>query len=228
MNGKYPLIAGLVVLACLGFHIYSGLYERQSHLRHKGSYCSSHLKQLGFGCHLYASESNEAFPPSLGTLYREEYVSSPLVFVCKRAITRLDVYSGPPEGKVPDENLSYCYVARLTARDPPEFVLAFDEEWNHPDEGMRVLTVGGKVEGGVAAPDLHRRLSEQEAALAAQGRAMTLVRPSWSTYPERPEYVGPPWYKDWRFWTAVCALLLVAGGIAALTLARLRSPGGRK
>ena len=99
-----------------------------------------------------------------------------------------------------DTHTDYVYVSGLRLSDPKEYVLAFDDQWNHDGDGVHVLCIDREVgwENDIRA--LHKQLAKQKKELAAQGREMKLVRPAWSAWPD--PYVtghplaGPrPWYR---------------------------------
>jgi hypothetical protein len=114
--------------------------------------CPSMLKQIGYGCHLYASDYDDKFPPGLGHLY-PDIISDGKVFLCPSAGTALalevDLAAAALRQYRPamfkESHTDYVYVAGLTAKDPKDLVLAHDRDGNH--EGHRnVLFVGGNVE----------------------------------------------------------------------------------
>lgn len=169
--------------------------------------CSSNLKQIGYGCHLYSSDHAEKFPPGLGDLY-PDFISDGKVFICPTACRATAVEDDPGfsrHGYRPavfgDTHADYVYVSGLRASDPKDYVLAFDEEWNHPDKlelgrrykrGVNVLYVGANVEWTHDIDALHERLAKQEKELAAKGRKMKLLRPAWSRYPAEPDPSSAP------------------------------------
>ena len=166
--------------------------------------CLSNLKQILYACALYAGDNNELFPPDLGTLH-SDYASDPGLFISPDSYAPVDRgHAGP----ITDENVTYCYVSGLTAADPVHYVLVFDEEWNHDGEGVHHACIGGQVAWETDIAAVHDQLAKQEAELAAKGRTMEIIRPSWSTWPEGPPRVEPPPRSWW-----------IVGGTAALTLA---------
>jgi len=153
------------------------------------SNCLSNLKCLTYVLALYAGDNNEAFPPDLGTLMGPSYVSDGQIFLCPESGPPVSECKSSLPGTFTDSNLSYIYVSGLSASDDPGYVLAFDEEWNHGGKGVNVAYIGGQViwRNDIAA--LHEQLAKQEAELAAKGRTMTVIRPSWSTWPARPPWL---------------------------------------
>ena len=156
--------------------------------------CSSNLKQIAYACRLYSADWDEAFPPDMDTLVREGYLKDVGVFICRERSTSrgLKRSGGPASGGIPAQMQSYCYVSGLKATAPPHYVLAFDEEWNYEGEGINVLYVGGNVEWFADIAGFHADLKKQESDLTAQGRAMKVMRPSWSRYPDPPAGVEAP------------------------------------
>ena len=114
--------------------------------------CPSMLKQIGYGCHLYAIDHDERFPPSLGHLY-PGLISDGKVFLCPSAKTAValeeDLAAAALREYRPamfmERHTDYVYVAGLRADDPKHLVVAHDKAGNH--EGHRnVLFVGSNVE----------------------------------------------------------------------------------
>jgi len=146
--------------------------------------CSSNVKQLLYACTLYFHDNADSYPPDLGTLHAN-YVSDPELFICPDS--RAPVEQGHA-GAVTDKNVTYCYVSGLTAADPVHYVLVFDEEWNHDGEGVHYACISGQVAWETDIAALHDQLAKQKAELAAKGRTTKIIRPSWSTWPEPPEF----------------------------------------
>jgi hypothetical protein len=181
---------------------------------------------ISWACHLYADDFGGYFPPDLGTLY-PNFVSDGKVFLCLSAGEATPLEIDPcfsdsgrfSQGKYTpamfgDTHTDYVYVSGLKVTDPREYVLAFDDEWNHDGDGVTVLTVGLRYHRHCWTPDIkavHEQLARQEKELAAQGRKMKLLRPVWSRYPELP----PP--RLWYFRRAGRAVAV--GVIAAVALA---------
>jgi len=114
--------------------------------------------------------------------------------------------------KFGDTHTDYVYVSGLRADDPPGYVLAFDDEWNHDGAGVHVLFVSSNGEWTHDIKALHEQLAKQEKELAAKGRKMKLLRPAWSSWPDPPPDPRP-WYAR-RGGRAV-----LVGAIAALVVA---------
>ena len=178
--------------------------------------CTSNLKQITYACVLYSGDNAEAFPPDLGALV-EEYISDGEIFQCPSS-GRYRAGECPPGGPLEDKHLSYCYVSGLRATDDADFILAFDEEWNHDREGIVVAFVGGRVSWVRNVESLHARLKEQSAALAADGRTVNILRPSWSKWPEPPPDLPARFAWPWWFWLilAGAAVLVVLLAVAVV------------
>ena len=189
--------AALALLLVVGIH---GLTSRPA--RHLADNCPGNLKQILYACQLYGGDNGDAFPPDLGALV-PAYIGDAEVFSCWWVRTSARERRVAERGAITDENLSYCYVSGLTAADDPGYVLAFDEEWNHEGRGVVAARIGGRVSWQKDIAALHEELDKQTAELKANGREMKVLRPSWSTWPERP-----PWVPARRFWWIV-------GGVGA-------------
>jgi hypothetical protein len=206
--------------------------------------CASNLKQTGYGCHLYASEYGEEFPPGLGHLY-PDFISDGRVFTCPTARRATVVEDDPGFTRndykpafFADTHADFVYVSGLKESDPKDYVVAFDDEWNHPDKwqrgrrykhGVNVLHLGSNVEWTHDINALHGQLAKQEKELAAQGRKMELLRPAWSTWPEPPaELSGRPLRLRDRIAVAVGMMvaIVVALALVVRTVRRGRKTGG--
>ena len=106
----------------------------------KRAFCQNHLKQLGLGCKMHASEHNGRFPDSLQALY-PEYNPSQDDFRCPGA-TR------PPATAADTATLSdYEMIPGLTEKSPANTVLIREKSTaNHTPAGRNVLYVDGHVE----------------------------------------------------------------------------------
>ena len=191
--------------------------------------CTSSVKQIGYGCHLYAADHGGEFPPSLGHLY-PDFISGGVLFICPSARRATAVEKDPDSylhdytpAMFGDTHTDYVYVSGLKAGDPNDYVLAFDDEWNHVDKwgtrrhkhGVNVLYVGNNVEWKHDIKALHEQLAKQEKELAAKGRKMKLLRPAWSSWPEPPpELAGWPWRLSHRVAVVVGAFAAVAVALA--------------
>ncbi|MHC4505494.1 MAG: hypothetical protein ACYTFI_19490 [Planctomycetota bacterium] len=115
------------------------------------SRCRSNLKQIGYGCHLYAIDHDEKFPPGFGHLY-PDFLSDSKVFLCrmaKRATAIEDDGSVPladySPGMFTERHTDYAYVPGLRADDPKHLVVAYSREGNH-EGGRWALFIGTNVE----------------------------------------------------------------------------------
>lgn len=206
-------ILGMVVLATPQY----GAVEQPRRSR-----CLSNLKQLGLACHFYERDSEGSFPPSLGALFHK-YASDPELFLCPTVAGHLR-HARLPEGGIGDEGLAYCYVAGVRSTDPAEYILAFDEEWNHEGDGVNVLYADCRPKWSRDVEGLHKKLRGQLRELGQDGREARILRPLWSKYPDRPVYPPRPWYKGWPVWLVlVCVTVLAAGGALLYLRARKRS-----
>ena len=185
------------------------------------SKCRSNLRQLGLACHLYQQDNQGKFPPTLGALFYK-YASDPRLFLCPSTAEHLR-HIRLPKGRIGNRRLAYCYVAGLRTTDPAEYILAFDEEWNHEGDGMNVLCSDGRVRWSRDVEEVHGRLRKLLEQLRRNGREARVLRPSWSRYPDRPVYPPGAQYKSWLVCLVlVCAIVLAAGGALVFLRARKR------
>ena len=225
-----PLL--IVIPVVLGIALVALARARE---RARRTRCHSNLnKGILYAFHLYASDFEESFPPTLGHLY-PNYISDGKVFLCPSAGRATALEDNPhfsPEDYTPamfgDTHTDYVYVSGLTASDPWHYVLAFDDQWNHDGEGINVCNTGfgGGRMSNIKA--VHEQLARQEKELAAQGRKMKLLRPAWSTWPEPPsELAGRPLRLSHRIAVAVGMMGAIAVALALVvrTVRRGRKPG---
>ncbi len=90
---------------------------------------ATNLKQFGYGCHLWAADHDEEFPPSFEALYERQYLKDRKVLECPAR-------PGEP---------GYVYVKGLKAADPPWVVLAYEKDGCFRD-GRNALFIGGNVQ----------------------------------------------------------------------------------
>jgi len=195
---------------------------RHSETGSRGPRCSSYLKQLLYACQLYAGDCGEAFPPDLGALY-SYYVTDASLYICPATRAPVEKCRSYRPGAVMDEHQSYCYVSGLTAADDPDSILIFDEEWNHEGKGALVASIDGQILWQKDIAAFHERLAKQKAELEAKGRTTEVIRPSWSTWPAKPQW--PP--QRSHFWwivggIGVGAVLLAAAATLVILLRRRR------
>jgi competence protein ComGC len=190
--------------------------------------CASNLKQIGYGVHLYSSDNDERFPENLPVLNREDYLKDHKVYICVSARRKPVRYSRRRGDPLTEDHMSYCYVSGVQPTDPPEYVVAFDEEWNHEGDGLNVLFTGGNVQWQRDIGEFHEKLRMQLAELKAAGRRVQVLRPSWSRYPELPEH--GLWGTSRRgaltrtVAAAAAVMLVLDVGLLAAYLTRRRRP----
>jgi hypothetical protein len=196
--------------------------------RHNRWACVGNLKNA-FGCalHLYSTDFGEAFPPTIGHLY-PDYVSDGRGFLCPSAGKATALEDDPrfsldrhwhvkdyTPAMFGDTHNDYVYVSGLKATDPANYVLAFDDEWNHGGDGVHAVFIGSNVEWTHDIKALHEQLAKQEKELAAEGRKMKLLRPAWSSWPEPPpELAGRPLRLRHRIAVAVGMMAAIAVALA--------------
>jgi len=180
-----PLVVG--VLSALMFSALAAARERA-----KRTKCNRNLHCLLYVCHLYGGDHDERFPPDLSVLFPRDYVTDGELFLCPSAAKATELFArdaghpdpmGAPLGLHP-EHTDYVYVSGLMASDPPDYVLAFDDEWNHEGEGLHLVYMGGQRDWVRDIGELHGKLAKQKGELAAKGREMKLIRPKWSSWPD--------------------------------------------
>jgi len=138
---------------------------------------------LIYACVLYSGDNDERFPPSLGYLFKD-YMSDGRLYLCPSAgkATEMTMDKYTP-GMSFDRHTDFVYVSGLRADDPPDYVLIFEDEWNHDGDGVQVVFISGHRPWW-DLKTLHRQLDKQEKELAAKGREMRLLRPQWSSWPD--------------------------------------------
>ena len=223
------ILVALWVLAELAFVAVPRPRERG-----RRSVCRSTLRCIAYGSHLFATDNEERFPPTLGVLFCKAYLMDGKVFLCLSAgkatapeddlgFSR-DNYTLAMFG---DTHTDYVWVSGIEACDPHQYILAFDDEWNHDGDGVYVLFIGGNVEWTSDIEAVHEQLARQEKELAAQGRKMKLLRPAWSSWPDPPEG-WRPWYARPVTWArALGALAALAAVAVGLTLVVRRARKSR-
>jgi prepilin-type processing-associated H-X9-DG protein len=121
------------------------------------------LRGIGRAMLEYASENSGALPPQLETLVDEQlYVSRQLV--CP--------WSGHEEPAC-----DYFYVTGLAIRDPPNWIIAFDDPACTKGEGANILYLDGHVEY-VREPASSQEVQRFKAAYEkARGAAAVIIPP---------------------------------------------------
>jgi hypothetical protein len=213
------LVLGLLFLAGIMAMAAPNIHGPERPRRTK---CTSNLTQISYACQLYAEDNGDAFPPDLPALYGD-YITDPQLFVCPTVAG---------EGHVPrpryrpfrPEAVCYAYVSGLRASDDGEFIFAFDEEWNHGRKGVISVRIGGQVGWTNDIELFHVEQEEQRAALAAEGRRVRVIRPTWSREPDPPAYPVRPWHeRPVAIVLCVLVALALAGGAVAFILKRRRA-----
>lgn len=228
-------VGALLVIGLIAFLLLPKVFSpRESAVR---TSCASNLKQIGYACRLCADDHKGAYPSQVAMLF-PGYVRDGRVYVCPTVwrAGRIEACKTPENRLILRGQICYCYVSGLRADDNPEFILAFDEEWNHKNEpgyrrdGLNVLYVTGDVRWERDFKAIHERLAKQAEELKEQGRSTRIIRPAWSRWPERPEYPVIPLRER-----PLVIALVAAGGIALAALTALlvirrrrrRAPGNQ-
>ncbi len=119
----------VIVLGCL-----MAPFVQYSRHRMEKITCTNNLRELGLGLYIYAREHAGEFPPSIQTLYEEDYLADRGCMDCPG--TKI---VGTPEAT------DYIYTAGLSVRGPSLEILVKDKEKNHLKTGRNVLLVNGTV-----------------------------------------------------------------------------------
>ncbi len=96
--------------------------------------CSSNMREIGRSLYIYAREHEGRFPPTLKTLYDEEYLSD---------IRLLDCPANKNEGTL--EYADYIYTGGLSIKDSSDRELLKDRGRNHSDGGKNILYLNGDI-----------------------------------------------------------------------------------
>jgi hypothetical protein len=218
-----------VVVGVLAGFLYSALAAARERAR-----CASRIstqKSLLYACQLYSGDNEERFPSDFEVLF-SDYVTDGGIFLCWSAGKATELLMtdfrrpGSPgaSGTVHPEHTDYVYVSGLTAADPPDHVLMFDDEWNHAGDGVHVAFIGGLVQR-MRAEELHRLLAKQKREVAARGREMKLIRPQWSSWPDpsasADPRAGPGMGRTWSSLLAGAVVASIVALIVALLLGSL-------
>lgn len=97
--------------------------------------CVNNLKEIGLALYIYAREHNGKFPPTLMTLYDEQYLANKELMDCPASKTKGTL-----------ENPDYEYTTGLTVKDSVPKRLVCDKEKNHVSGERNVLYVNGAVD----------------------------------------------------------------------------------
>ena len=177
------VLPSLIVILVVSWLVVEALAAGRERVRRMA--CISMLKNaFGYVGRLYSSDFGGVYPPSIGVLFKE-YVTDGRVWLCPIAgkATEITIAKYTP-GMAFDVYTDYVYVSGLIADDPPEYILAFDDEWNHDGDGVHVVRLGFQVTWMHDIEELHGQLTKQKKELAAKGREMKLLRPAWSSWPD--------------------------------------------
>jgi hypothetical protein len=169
-----------------GCIVMSTMRERRNRIR-----CMSNLSLIAKACNSHAENHDGLLPETLAALV-PTYVNGPTVLACPTVLRAGSIPAPEPGGGTEPNAVCYCYVAGLKAGDSKDYILAFDEEWNHGGKGMNVLFVGSNVGWHRDIAAVHTQITKQKKELAAQGRTIRIIHPAWSRWPERPEYPVTP------------------------------------
>jgi hypothetical protein len=99
----------------------------------KRAVCSANLRGIGQGCHIYANDYDEWFPPDLQTLI-DAGCTTPGELQC------------PSEPNPSEVVFDYIYVPGLDTRAPTDWIIAYEDPANHGGEGANVIYIDGRVE----------------------------------------------------------------------------------
>ncbi len=113
--------------------------------------CAAHLREICLGCHLYADDNNEVFPPSLEAMV-PNYIDAPYIFVCVSAKS-----AGLPRPH-------YVYVPGLRPTHPGDTIMIFEPLRNHDSRGLHVAFADAHVEWWPAdrAEEFRAKLANQQ------------------------------------------------------------------
>jgi hypothetical protein len=214
-----------------------------THERGRRTKCHANLAGLLYTVQLYIGDNvpegstecvDDRFrlapsPPNIDALFGS-YLTDAELLLCPSASKATEMtdlgflrhgVSGA-SGSIYPEHTDYVFVSGLLGGDPPDYVVAFDDEWNHDGDGVNVASIGGRCYWTDDIKALHEKLAKQDKELAAQGREMKLLRPAWSAWSDpsvsSDPRAGPwPWYRR-RNGSAVLVGASV-GFVAALVMA---------
>lgn len=96
--------------------------------------CANNVQEVGRALFIYASEHEGQFPPTLKTLYEEEYIADPKLMDCP---------GSKNEGTIDEPE--YVYVPGASAKDAAMLAIFGDKEGNHPGGGINVLYSNGDI-----------------------------------------------------------------------------------
>lgn len=159
------LSAGYIAVVALLISILLPSLARARELA-KRAVSGSNLRGLAMGCHIYAADHDEAFPPHLEELVAGGHCT-PEQLISPRGNKMIDPEqirelraSGqlePGQTRPGTLNTSYIYIAGQSASDDPRNVLMYEELVD--DEGTNVLFLDGHV-AFVRLPEFRRMLAQ--------------------------------------------------------------------
>jgi prepilin-type processing-associated H-X9-DG protein len=171
-----------------------------------------------------AADRRRKLPPPMQAFVRD-YLKDARVLICPSAALEFSAGYWPVRDRPDARDRSYCYVQGLSQKDAHDYILCFDEEWNHAvgpkNQGVNVLYVGGHVEWRSDLDELQleavSQLLEMHGRMRGRGPDELLQRPWWSRYPEPPAFdVPPPKREDDGALMGASVLSLAVAAAAAL------------
>jgi predicted Zn finger-like uncharacterized protein/prepilin-type processing-associated H-X9-DG protein len=108
--------------------------------------CASNMHQIGLAILLYQNSNNQAYPPDLTTLWKNEQLTGS-VFVCPSSN---DTPAASPDQLTAGGHLSYVYVAPDSQPDAMTPIL-YENSTDHRRDGTNILFGDGHVEWFSAA-----------------------------------------------------------------------------
>jgi competence protein ComGC len=129
--GELLFVFAVAIVLMVGFTP----FIRYSNERMARVQCANNFREIGLAIYIYARENDGKFPPSLKTLYEEQYLGDKRLMNCP---------ASKNVGTIDDPD--YLYTAGLSARDSSGLVLLRDKQGNHPRGGENLLYTNGTVE----------------------------------------------------------------------------------
>jgi hypothetical protein len=135
------------------------------------SSCMNNAYGIGLMMTQYAEDHEGDYPPSLGVLLKEGYLTTVKVFLCPSSTDKLPG-DFPKDLKNADLAVlnqiedfgSYAYVKGLRHENSAEMIILYDKPGHHRREGRNCLFDDGHVEW-LAEAEFQKRMKEQEARL---------------------------------------------------------------
>ncbi len=149
-----------MVSAALGMSLPALMRTRGAARRSVGM---SNLRMVGLGCHMYADDHDERFPPNLKALM-PEYIDNKKVFVAANY------------GKHAADGVDYAYVAGLGQADPGgNIILAYESV---PDKDGKRLAVFGDARVELLTKEKFKKTWDAQTAwFKKNGRKITVIEP---------------------------------------------------